>query len=152
MREMLSKTVEGISHLAELVERDFCGIENRHKAIGLCESLFDEGMDVIITAEGPVDLLGTGDSVLGSQGLVGSSIQDSSGKYLMKAANMVNATAVTIPTGDLGMGIVLTGKPGIETGRAVIALGEVISRLYIIPELFRNYFIEGYDKEDIGFF
>ncbi len=151
MRAMLSKTVEGINVLAELVEKDFCGIENRHKAIGLCKSLFDEGIDVIITAEGPVDLLGTGDSLMGCQGSVGAAIQESSGKYLMKAANMVNATAVTIPTGDLGMGVILTGKPGVDMGRAVIALGEVVSGLYTMPELFRSYFIEGYTKEDIGF-
>ncbi|KUO71283.1 MAG: hypothetical protein APF77_19775 [Clostridia bacterium BRH_c25] len=151
MRSKLSKAVEGISGLTELVEKDFCGIENRHKAIEFCRSLFDEGIDIIITAEGPVDLLGTGDSVLGSQGRAGSLLQDSSGKYLVKAANMVNATAVTIPSGDLGTGIVLTGKPGIDAGRAVIALGGVVAGLYTVPELFRSYFIEGYDKEDIGF-
>ncbi|HYE82757.1 MAG TPA: amidase [Clostridia bacterium] len=150
MKGMLNWAVEGISDYAELVERDFHGIENRHKAVELCSRLFAEGIDVIMTAEGPVDLLGTGDSLLGSQGPVGASIQDSSGKYIMKAANMVDATAVTIPSGDLGMGIVLTGRPGIEAGRAVIALGEVISEIYKIPELFRSYFIEGYDKEDIG--
>lgn len=151
MRTIMNKALEGLNGRIELLERDFHGIENRHRAVELCSSLFEEGADVIMTAEGPVDLLGTGDSLLGCQGALGGLIQDSSGKYIMKAANIVNATAVTIPSGDLGTGIVLAGRPGIDTGRAVIALGEVVSSFYRMPELFGSYFIEGYDKEDLGF-
>lgn len=151
MRALLDKTISGISGMVRLEEKDFCGIENRHAAIKLCKSLFDEGIDMIVTVEGPVDLMGTGDSVLGSFGSVGAAIQNSSGKYLLKAANMVDATAVAIPTANLGMGILITGRKGTDTGKAVIALGEVISRLYAVPALFKSYFMEAYKKEDTGF-
>ena len=150
MTMLLERALEGIRDKAVLVERNFSGIESRHKAVELCSGLFAEGIDIIITAEGPVDLLGTGDSVIGAHGAVGGRLQDSSGKYLVKAANMVDATAVTIPTGELGRGIVLTGRPGKVAGRAVIELGGIISSLYEVPELFTSYFIEGYDKQDMG--
>lgn len=152
MRRSLDKVIHEIDYLVEFVEKDFNGIENRQRAISLCEDIFNYDIDIIITMEGPIDLYGQGDSVIGLWGKTGLDIQNNSGKYLLKAANMIDATAITIPTGNLGMGILITARKGIGTGRAAIALGDIIGKLYSTPDLFNRYFIEGYKQDDIGFF
>jgi len=152
MRGALDKVIYEINPLVEFVEKDFKGIENRQRAISLCEDIFSDDIDIIITVEGPIDLYGQGDSVLGLWGKTGLDIQNNSGKYFLKAANMIDATAITIPTGDLGMGILITARKGIDTGRLAIELGDIIGKLYSAPALFNRYFIEGYKQDDIGFF
>lgn len=152
MRAAIDRVVDEINDLVEFVEMDFEGIENRQRAISLCKDIFNDDIDIIITAEGPVDLYGQGDSVIGTWGKVGSDIQNSSGKYLLKVANMIDATAVTIPTEDLGMGILIVARKGMDTGKSAIELGDIIVKLYEYPELFDRYFIEGYKQRDTGLF
>lgn len=150
MREILDKVISEINHLVKLEEKDFSGIGNRRNSISLCEDLFNNDIDIIITAEGPVDLYGRGDSVIGEWGNVGLDLQNNSGKYLLKSANIVDATAVTIPTEDLSMGILIVAKKGIDAGKSAIELGDIIRKLYLSHELFDRYFIEGYIQKDIG--
>lgn len=151
MRGQLDKVVHEISRSVEIVEKDFKNIEDRHHGISICEDLFNEGIDLIITLEGPIDLYGTGDSVLGLFGQTGKAIQNHSGKYLLKIANMIDGTAVTIPSDELGMGILVIGKKGIESGKRAITLGDTIRTLFPKPDLFARYFIEDYKQEDLGF-
>ncbi len=151
MRRQLDKVVNEISGWVEIVEKDFKNIEDRHHAISICEELFNEDIDIIITLEGPIDLYGVGDSVLGSLGQTGRDIQKNSGKYLLKVANMIDATAVTIPSDELGMGILIVGKKGIESGKLAIILGDRIRTLFPKPDLFVSYFIEGYKQGNLGF-
>lgn len=152
MRNSLEKVINKLDNQVEFIDKDFCNIENRHSAITFCRELFNSNIDIIITAEGPIDLFGIGDSVLGSHGEIGSKIQNSSGKYLLKVANMLDATAVSIPTGNLGISILIIGKKGIDIGEKVIKLGKIIKELYPKPKLFKSYFIEGYEQENYGFF
>lgn len=152
MRLVLNNVINKIHNFVEFVEKDFSGIQNRQRAISLCKEIFNDSIDIIITAEGPIDLYGQGDSVIGTWGGVGADIQNNSGKYLLKVANMIDATAVTIPTEDLGMGILIIARKGIDTGKVAIKLGDIISSLYYRPELFDRYFIRGYEQRDIGLF
>lgn len=152
MRKLLQKVVCEINDLVEFVEKDFSSIGNRHSAISFCERTFNDDIDIIITVEGPIDLYGVGDSVLGTWGSTGSDLQNNSGKYLLKVANMIDSTAITIPTGELGMGILIIGKKGIENGKLAISLGDHIKKLYSSPDLFNRYFIESYEQKDTGFF
>ncbi|AOT70360.1 amidase family protein [Geosporobacter ferrireducens] len=151
MRRQLDKVVNEISGFVEIVEKDFKHIEDRHLAISTCEELFNEDIDMIITLEGPIDVYGTGDSVLGLFGQTGRDIQNNSGKYLLKVANMIDGTAITIPSDELGMGILIVGKKGVESGKLAIALGDRIRTLFPKPDLFERYFIEGYKEKDLGF-
>lgn len=152
MRKTLTKAIKRLREFVDFVEIDFHDLQNRNSAISQCQDLFTDDTDIIMTMEGPIDLFGLGDSVLGSFGEIGAQIQNNSGKYLLKIANMVNATAVAIPTGNLGMGVLLIGKEGIEIGKAVITLGDIIRELYPIPELFKRYFSKSSQQEDFGFF
>lgn len=147
----IKKLMNHLKDLVEFVEADFSDMHTRESLIADCKQVFDKGVDLIITEEGPIDLYGLGDSVLGSWGEVGKKIQVPSGKGLLKVANMINATAVTIPTGELGMGILIMGKEGIEAGSLAIGLGDIIKDLFFLPQLFRRYFIDNYKREKGGF-
>ncbi|MBS4538735.1 hypothetical protein GOQ27_09685 [Clostridium sp. D2Q-11] len=151
MRESLNGVIDGIKDSVEIIEKDFNKIESRLEAIPFCEEIFKEDIDIIITMEGPIDIYGLGDSVLGTWGKVGSNIQNESGKYLLKVANMIDATAVTIPTRELGIGVLIIAKKGLESGKSAIKLGDMIRKLYSVPELYSRYFIEGYKKKNKGF-
>lgn len=117
--------------------------EDRESLMERAQGYFQRGIDILITAEGPIDVIGTGDSVLGQWGDTGRLMQQRGGKYFLKIANLINATAVTIPTGDLGVGLVLMAPEGISQGWEVIQLGEMLLEAYPIPPLFQRYFIEG---------
>ncbi|MGF7057665.1 hypothetical protein [Brassicibacter mesophilus] len=151
MRDIINKVVNKAIDIVEFVEVDFGELDDRSSMIDAYQKIINNDIDIIMTAEGPVDVFGIGDSVLGQWGKTGSSIQNKSGKYLLKIANMVDATAVSIPTQELGIGILLVGKSGIETGKKVIALGNIIKDVFQIPELFNRYFIDSYKNDGLGF-
>ena len=143
------KIINELKNIVEFIEVDF-GDNSRENLISKCNELFDNNIDIIMTEEGPVDLYGKGDSVLGTWGDTGREIQDLSGKQLLKVANMINATAITIPTGELGVGILILGKEGLEGGNLCISLGNIIKDIFQIPSLFKHYFINGYKRKKGG--
>lgn len=151
MRRKLESLVEKLGDLVEFIEKDFSNIHNRKDSIDLCREIFNENIDIIMTLEGPVDLLGTGDSILGTWGDTGNTIQQKSGKYLLKIANMVDSTAITIPIKELGMGIVLMSRKGLEGGSTIISLGKIIDHMLELPPLFQKYFIQSYFREEQGY-
>lgn len=151
MRKMLNIVMKEIGDIVEFVEVDLSQISSRRDAIKLLDMIFDSDVHIVMTLEGPVDLIGMGDSVLGMCGEIGKNIQKRSGKYLLKVANMINGTAVSIPTNELGMGVLLIGKEGLETGSIVLGLGNMIKDIFLIPSLYKKYFIQSYLREDKGF-
>ncbi|TCL76509.1 amidase [Hydrogenispora ethanolica] len=151
MRQMLEKVRAALSDRVTWTEREFPATAERNPLIAFCQELFREDVDVVLTMEGPVELEGTGDSVLGQWGSTGARLQQQSGKYLLKVANLVDATAVALPAGELAAGLLLLGRPGVAAGRAVIKLGELLQPLYPAPEVFTQYFRDGYQAEDKGF-
>ncbi|GEL67620.1 amidase family protein [Marinilactibacillus psychrotolerans] len=69
-----------------------------------------EKNDLIVSLEGPIDLLGLGDTVLGHMGSLANDLQASANKGLIRVANMANAAACTIPTENYGTAYVLICK------------------------------------------
>jgi Asp-tRNA(Asn)/Glu-tRNA(Gln) amidotransferase A subunit family amidase len=131
----------------KVVEEEFPDFKNRESSIVKIKNLFEK-YDVLITYEGPVDLLGMGDSVFGGLGAAASELQNMGGKYMVKVANMLNATAVTIPSSEVGSGIVVTAKEGIEEGLKAISLAKELSSLYKLPELYYRYFKDSYKRSE----
>ncbi len=145
----LYKIINRFDNIVEFKEVNF-GDNNRENLIMKCNELFKKDIDLIITEEGSIDLYGRGDSVLGTWGTIGKKIQDLSGKQLVKIANMINTTAITIPTGELGMGILILGREGFEGGNLAISLGNIIKNNFSTPDLFRSYFIDSYKRKKGG--
>jgi hypothetical protein len=144
MRECLNDTVCFIKqNNIEIYEENFPSFEDREESIIRVKELLSI-YDILITFEGPIDLEGLGDSVFGNMGKSAKEIQNRSGKYLVKIANMVNATAVTIPANEVASGIVMVSREGIDNGIRVIELSEKLSSEYLMPELYISYFKKSY--------
>lgn len=148
MREKLSLVYDRLANLGiQVYEEEFPNFKTREESIKRTKELFQK-YDILITYEGPVDLLGFGDSVFGGFGQLASELQQSSGKYMVKIANMVNATAVTIPASDISSGIVITAREGIKEGLAAISLARELRNLYKLPELYYRYFKDSYQRKE----
>lgn len=144
MRECLNETVCFMNqNQIEICEEKFPDFNNRKDSIIRVNELLTQ-YDILITLEGPIDLEGLGDSVFGNMGSFAKEIQNRSGKYLVKIANMVNATAVTIPVNEVASGIVMLSREGINNGIRLIKIAEKLSEQYIMPQLYIDYFKKSY--------
>ena len=148
MREKLNLVYNRLNELhIKVCEEEFPSFKTREEAIKRIKELFEK-YDALITYEGPVDLLGFGDSVFGGFGSLASELQYSSGKYMVKIANMINATAITIPSWEISSGVVITAREGINLGIAAISLAKELENLYKLPELYYRYFKDSYKRKE----
>lgn len=146
MRERLVPAIGIIQGLGiGVCEADFPDCMDRCKSIAWAESMLTDH-HFIMTYEGPIDFYGLGDSVYGAWGYTSTKNQAISGKYMVKIANMINATAITIPLGDAASGIVVLSRPGIECGLAVIALGLKLAAAFPTPAIFDDFFHSGWER------
>lgn len=95
--------------------------------------------DFLITHEGPVDINGFGDSIFGHFDERTESIQRNANKGLIRVVNMANATAVTIPTGELGCAWVLICES--NTKKIQIMLDEAKKLITDADDLLTRYFL-----------
>lgn len=148
MREKLNLVYDRLNTLGiEVYEEEFPDFQSREDSILRVRKLFED-YHMLITYEGPVDLLGIGDSVFGNLGTLASELQYKGGKYMVKIANMLNSTAVTIPASEVSSGIVITAREGVQEGLAAIDLAEKLSDLYTLPELYYRYFKDSYKRKE----
>lgn len=108
-------------------------------------------VDFIISKEGPVDIEGFGDSVFGHFDERTQFIQRKSKKGLLRVANMVNATAISIPADELGVSYLgicesIPSKISVmleKMEELVIPQDELIERYFRNPE---TWFRKGYGE------
>lgn len=147
MREKLNLVYDRLNQLGVSVsEEEFPDFTQREISIIRVKELLRK-YNVLITYEGPIDLLGMGDSVFGGFGDLASRIQGLGGKYMVKIANMINATAVTLPSSEISSGIVITSREGIDEGLNAIEIAKCLSNLYKLPELYYRYFKDSYKRK-----
>jgi hypothetical protein len=144
MRICLDKAVYSMKEMGiEVYEENFPDFKERDIAILRVQELLKK-YDVLMTFEGPVDIEGLGDSVFGNMGEYSKEIQNRSGKYMVKIANMVNSTAVTIPVDEAASGIALICREGIDNGERLIKICKRLSSSYELPKLYYDYFLKSY--------
>lgn len=153
MEEKLNLVVDRLKEIGlDVYEEELPDFKDRRNSIVKIKKLM-KTVDMVITCEGPIDLMGLGDSVFGSMGQFAKSAQDRSAKYMVKIANMLNATCITIPVDEIASGIVITSRAGREEGIKALKVAEKLKDLYSMPELYYSYFKDGYlrRKNDIIF-
>ena len=121
---------------------------NREELIAIYREAM-ERTDFLISKEGPVDLYGLGDSVLGGFGQTGKKLQADGEKYFVKIANLVNATAIAIPSGELAEGYLLMTAEGRAAGLSGIELGQNFAKMLTRPPVYEQYFFA--DQIEQGF-
>src|SRR5699024_4690905 len=119
-KDMNEKVMGYLSNIVndhhEILEKEMNGIDDSEKGINVIEEGFaEQKADVIITYEGPVDLYGYGETIPRQFGPVGEDLTNNHGKYLMRAANMCQTTAISMTTQYLSSGFIIISKNGIIT-------------------------------------
>lgn len=127
----------------EIKEMNMAGIEDRKKGIQVLQDAFEHhDADLIITCEGPVDVYGYGETIPQYFGKPGLDITRNHGKFLVRAANMCEATAVTVPVETLAFGLVIIAKKGISPYLAAMNLAEKLEEQIHKPDYWSRYFLE----------
>ncbi|QUL99384.1 MAG: amidase [Candidatus Fermentithermobacillus carboniphilus] len=152
MRENLMRVVGSLERFGvQVKELNLSGCDDRKTALHALSHAFSE-VDIVISYEGPIDVWGLGDSVLGELGVTGRRVRQTSGKFLIRAANMSQATSIVLPGTDMACGVVLMAKPGFVTARKALKLAVEIDRGIVRPPLFYRYFRQDPVEADDLFF
>lgn len=127
----------------KLEELDMDGTDDRGNGIAFIQRAFEQYQaDIIVTHEGPVDVYGYGETIPQGFGDVGREIARNHGKYLVRAANMCQTTAITVPTEDISSGIVIIAKNGIKNAGYAFQLAKEFEKVIQLPEVWKRYFLE----------
>ena len=102
------------------------------------ESILQE-CDVLLISEGPVDLMGFGDSLFGHFDEKTKKIQNESGKGYLRVCNTAGATTMCIPKKELGCAYLLICESKKEKVSKLLKLSEYIED--VKDELIERYFL-----------
>jgi len=137
--KVISDSVEGIGggeFKPQIMDLSFKNAP-REKLISKLSGLLDEA-DVLISKEGPIDLDGFGDSVLGHHDDFTRALQDRGNKGFIRVANIAGVTAITIPAKEFATGYVFMCHSEVPKIKKLLGLA---SRLYVPNEKhFDRYF------------
>lgn len=138
----LLKDVKNYGSL-DIVEYEFKDINNRGDSVKDIKNIFRKAIgDVIISFEGPIDMLGYDETIQRMfNGKIEKELTSRGGKALVKSANICRCSAITIPTDVLAAGLLLCVPEGKENLWKLIKIAEEISEVIKRPEIFMKYFI-----------
>ena len=105
--------------------------------------------DVLMIEEGPIDIEGFGDSLFGHFDERTKKMQEAANKGYVRACNIAEATALSLPSQGLGMATLLMCESTEAKVAKLLALGLKINEVHdaLIERYFldlNNYFNEGY--------
>jgi Asp-tRNA(Asn)/Glu-tRNA(Gln) amidotransferase A subunit family amidase len=132
-------------------EHDFSQSGNRAAALENIKEAFAKGADMVLTAEGPVDVYGYDETILASfDGALPAYLAGRGGKYHIKAANMASSPALSIPTAEAASALILCGTPGDEGAALVFRTGRLLESIIKPAPLFKRYFLDQ-EKKSLPF-
>ena len=146
--------LEDCKKLSKSYEIDFLKISERpYKREDMITFLKDifKSYKMFIYLEKDIEIEGIGDSVLGVMGKKASEIQKSSNKGFLKVLNMLNCSAITIPTGDIGSAIVIVVPKGEKYLKSLLEVAFILSedkRAELYKEYFLNYPLKEIDNRE----
>ncbi len=105
--------------------------------------------DVFIVSEGPIDLYGFGDSLFGHFDERTRRIQSDSAKGFVRVCNTAGATALAIPTGELGCATLLICESKEKKVRRLLKAAEYFEDIH--DELIERYFLNAGSYFDEGY-
>jgi hypothetical protein len=102
----------------------------------------DDGTDLILTYEGPVDVFGYDETI--PRAFEGPAVRELTGahsKALVKAANLCGCSALTVPGPELAAGYVITCARGHKRAAMGFALASHIQARARRPEIFKRFYV-----------
>lgn len=111
---------------------------NRKKMIEELSKI-DFDNEILITFEGPIDLYEYGDSIMGHYSKYTRERQELAHKYYLKVVNMLNLTAIAIPSSDLSLGLLIICKSEVNKINKVLEISKKIEfKRSILEEKYFN--------------
>ncbi|PWJ92015.1 hypothetical protein C7380_1108 [Oceanotoga teriensis] len=150
MKETLENIIKNVGNV-QIKEFKYPDFSNREESIKQIKKIFKE-VDFISCMEGPTDIYGMGDSVFGCMGETYKNEQNKSGKYLSKIANMINSSAISIPTNELSKSLLICSKENVQNTANLIEFCKQIYQIYELPELYKRYFLKSYERKKQEYF
>ena len=152
MRQKLEGYISALAGTGCLFnEYDFSQSGSRSAALENLKRFFAGGADMVLTAEGPVDVYGYDETILASfEGTLSAHLTGRGGKYHIKAANMAASPAMSIPTAGAASALVLCGRPGDEGASLVFRTGRFLESMIKPAPLFKRYFLDQ-EKKSLPF-
>jgi len=123
---------------SKIIEPMDCLAERKELTDYLKETL--QKCDVFMVSEGPIDLEGLGDSLFGHFDERTKQIQKDAKKGYVRVCNIAEATALAIPTKELGCCILLMCESKKEKIEKLLKLMEYIPEIH--DELIERYFLD----------
>ncbi|MCQ8212729.1 amidase family protein [Cetobacterium somerae] len=122
----------------------------REEMLEFLKEIFEK-YKMFIYLEKNIEVLGLGDSVFGVMGEKANEIQRDSNKGFLKVLNMLNCSAITIPTEDIGTAIVVVVPEGKRYLKSLLEIAKILSedkRPKLYREYFLNYPLKNIDNRD----
>lgn len=129
---------------------DFENFQNREEMMDFLKKIF-KAYKGFIYLEKDIEFQGLGDSVLGVMGEKANKVQYKANKGFLKVLNMLNYSAISIPTSDIGCGVVIVVPKGEQYLKSLIDIAKTFSqdkRPNLYKEYFLNYPLKKIDNRD----
>ena len=132
----------------EFITDNFKNTDDRQELISVFQKIFKK-YDILIVREELIDTAFYGDSLMGNLGKKAREFQFLSNKRAGKVINMMNLSAVTIPSDELSSGFILIAKTGKEYIKPLFEIAGILKS----PEnpLLKRYFSEFLENDNIIF-
>ena len=126
----------------------FKSTDNRKGLISALKEVFEK-YDILIVREELIDSSSYGDSVMGDLGEKAKEFQSLSNKRTGKVINMMNLSAITIPSDELSAGFIIIAKTGKEYIKPLFEIANILKT----PEnlLLKRYFADFLANDNIIF-
>lgn len=152
MHECVIHYLQSVIATHEVIPYEFKNIYDRTSTVNDIKYIFEElKADIILAFEGPIDVLGYDETIPRSfGGKAEQSMTSPPSKGIVKAANICNCTAFTIPSDRLASGFVVCASEGKESALKAFGIAKCISECVDRPKVFNKYFrdrekfVEGY--------
>lgn len=104
----IAQTIEKLNLNSKKVKLNYDGLNRNQMMQELKHIDFDQ--EILITYEGPIDLLDYGDSVMGHYDSLSKSKQENGHKYYLKVINMLGLSAIVVPSNQHACGYCIICK------------------------------------------
>lgn len=132
----------------EFIPDQFKNTDDRKELTAVLEKVFEK-YDILIIREELIDINAYGDSITGHLGRKAKEMQALSNKRAGKVINMMNLSAVTVPSDDLSSGFIIIAKSGEKFIKPLFDIAAVLKP----PEdlILKKYFSGFLDNSSIIF-
>lgn len=132
----------------EFITDHFKNTDDRTELMSIFQKVFEK-YDILIIREELIDITFYGDSIMGNLGKKSKEYQFLSNKRAGKVINMMNLSAITVPSDELSSGFIIIAKTGKEYIKPLFEAAAILKGSE--NQLFKRYFSDFLENDSIIF-